>query len=79
MKKKAIKKTPFVIEFEREEDNRWIAEIPKLPGVMAYGATKEEAKQKLYAIALRTLADKIEQGRTPISVDRLFKYEMARG
>lgn len=79
MKKKISNKTPsFAVEFEREEDKRWIADIPKLPGVMAYGATKSEARQKLYAIALRTLADKIEQGRTPISIARLFKYEMAR-
>lgn len=79
MKRKTAQKTPsYVVEFERETDKRWIAEIPKLPGVMAYGTTKSEAKQKLYAIALRTLADKIEQGRTPISIARLFKYEMAR-
>jgi len=48
---------PFIIEFEREVDGRWIAEVPKLPGVMAYGATKGEAQRKVYAIALRTLAD----------------------
>jgi predicted RNase H-like HicB family nuclease len=65
-----------VIEFERENDRRWIAEIPKLPGVMAYGNTKTEAKQKVYAIALRTLADKIEQGRTFMPVSQLFTYEM---
>jgi hypothetical protein len=46
---------------------------------MAYGTTKSEAKQKVYAIALRTLADKIEQGRIPISISQLFTYEMARG
>ena len=33
----------FQIEFEREEDGRWIAEIPELPGVICYGATKQEA------------------------------------
>ena len=38
---------------DREADGRWIAEIPKLPGVMAYGATKTEAQRKVYAIALR--------------------------
>ena len=55
---------PFVIEFERETDKRWIAEVPKLPGVMAYGKTKNEARQKVSAIALRTLADKVERGIT---------------
>jgi len=55
MKKKTLKQSSFVIEFERETDKRWIAEIPKLPGVMAYGATKGEAKQKVFAVALRTI------------------------
>ena len=78
MKKKLKNKPFFIIEFEREEDKRWIAEIPKLPGVMAYGTTKSEAKQKVYAMALRTLADKIEQGRKFIPVIKLFTYDMAR-
>ena len=43
------------IAFDREKDGRWIAEVPKLPGVMAYGATKHEAQRKVFAIALRTL------------------------
>lgn len=50
----------FSIEFDREEDGRWIADIPQLPGVMVYGATKEEAKAKVEALALRVLADQIE-------------------
>ncbi|KKW35106.1 MAG: hypothetical protein UY83_C0018G0001 [Candidatus Adlerbacteria bacterium GW2011_GWA1_54_10] len=53
--KKSIKSparlSSLVVEFEREEDGRWIAEIPKLPGVMAYGATKRDALQKIYTIA----------------------------
>jgi len=80
MKRKSTKKTsPFIIEFERETDRRWIAEIPKLPGVMAYGLTKNEAQKKVFAIALRTLADKVERGITPTSVVKLFGHEMARG
>ena len=27
------------IEVDREEDGRWIAEIPELPGVTVYGST----------------------------------------
>ena len=50
----------FAIEFEREEDGRWIAEISELPGVMVYGATQVEAKAKVEALALRVLADRIE-------------------
>ncbi|MBI4122668.1 MAG: type II toxin-antitoxin system HicB family antitoxin [Parcubacteria group bacterium] len=54
----------FTVELEREDDGRWIAEIPKLPGVMAYGATKQEAVRQAHAIALRTLADSVEHGNT---------------
>ena len=43
----------YTIEFEMEDDGRWIAEIPSLPGVMVYGATKEEAEYKVEALALR--------------------------
>jgi predicted RNase H-like HicB family nuclease len=54
---------PFVlnIEFEQEDDGRWIAEVPELPGVLTYGKTKEEALSKAQALAFRVLADRIEQ------------------
>jgi len=68
----------LAVEFEREEDGRWIAEIPKLPGVLAYGATKREALQKTYAIALRTLADNVEEGNLLTPISRLFGHGMAR-
>lgn len=45
--------THFVIEFEQEEDGRWIAEIPTLPGVLCYGTSKEEAKRHVEALTLR--------------------------
>ena len=48
------------IEIEREEDGRWIAEIPELPGVMAYGDTRNQAISKAEALALRVLADRLE-------------------
>lgn len=50
----------FVIETELEIDGRWIAEIPQVPGALAYGTTKEEAINKAYAIALRSVADDVE-------------------
>jgi len=50
----------FKIEFEQEEDGRWIAEISELPGVMAYGSTKGEAEAAVEALALRVIADRIE-------------------
>ncbi len=50
----------FEIVFDREEDGRWIAEIESLPGVLAYGATRNEAQSKVEALALRVVADRIE-------------------
>jgi len=68
----------FTIEFDREEDGRWIAEIRKLPGVMAYGTTKRAALQHVYAVALRTMADNVERGNLLTPVSRLFGYGVAR-
>jgi predicted RNase H-like HicB family nuclease len=50
------------IEIDREDDGRWIAEIPELPGVMAYGDNRNEAISKVQALALRVLADRLEHG-----------------
>jgi predicted RNase H-like HicB family nuclease len=50
----------FEIVFDREEDGRWIAEINSLPGVLAYGASRNEAQSKVEALALRVVADRIE-------------------
>jgi predicted RNase H-like HicB family nuclease len=46
------------IEIEREDDGRWIAEVPELAGVMAYGATRQEATARLESLALRVIADR---------------------
>jgi predicted RNase H-like HicB family nuclease len=53
----------FIIETELENDGRWIAEIPQVPGALAYGTTKEEAINRAYAIALRSVADDVEHSR----------------
>ena len=50
------------IEIDIETDGRWIAEIDDLPGVMAYGKTRQEAIQKVDALALRVMADRLEHG-----------------
>jgi predicted RNase H-like HicB family nuclease len=50
------------IESEREEDGRWIAEVAALPGVMAYGKNKAEAHDRVKALALRVIADRLEHG-----------------
>ena len=52
----------FSIECEREEDGRWIAEIPELPGTLAYGKTQDEAMARSEVLALRALAEQLENG-----------------
>ena len=54
----------FRVELEREKDGRWIAEIPELPGVMVYGETSDEARSKVQALALRVVADRLENGES---------------
>jgi len=51
----------FRIEFGREEDGRWIAEIPDLPGVLAYGVTREDAKIRAEALAMRVITENEEK------------------
>ena len=53
----------FQFEIERETDDRWIAEIPEVPGAIAYGTTVEEAKAKAYALALYAVADDVERSK----------------
>ena len=50
------------IEFEQEEDGRWLAEVVDLPDVLAYGQTRHEAGAKVQALALRVIADRVEHG-----------------
>ena len=54
----------FTVEYEREEDGRWLAEVVEMPGVLAYGGTSAEAIAKAQALALRVLADRLEHGET---------------
>lgn len=53
------------VESEQEADGRWIAEVPGLPGVLAYGDSNAEAVAKAEALALRVLAEQLEHGETP--------------
>jgi predicted RNase H-like HicB family nuclease len=48
------------VEFDRETDGRWIADIPALPGVMVYGRTRKQALAAVEALALRAIADRLE-------------------
>ncbi len=52
----------FTVEYEREDDGRWLAEVVEMPGVLAYGGTSEEAIARAQALALRVLADRLEHG-----------------
>ncbi len=64
---------PIRVEVEREEDGRILASVPELPGVMAYGANRQETVRKLKAIALQVLADMIESGEeVPEPLKALF-------
>jgi predicted RNase H-like HicB family nuclease len=62
----------FTIETEQEADGRWLAEIPELPGVLAYGTTRDHAMSQAQILALRVIADRLEHHETkpqPISID----------
>lgn len=59
----------LTIETEREDDGRWLAEVPELPGVLAYGVTQSEAAAKAEALALRVLADRLDHAESkPVDV-----------
>jgi predicted RNase H-like HicB family nuclease len=55
---------PLTIEVEQEHDGRWLAEVPAIPGVLAYGQTRVEAIERVQALSLRVLADRLEHGET---------------
>ncbi|MCT0200974.1 type II toxin-antitoxin system HicB family antitoxin [Synechococcus sp. CS-602] len=59
----------FSLECEQEVDGRWIAEVPELPGVLAYGGSSANAMAKAEVLALRVIADRLENGEfEPISI-----------
>jgi len=63
----------FKIETEREKDGRWIAEVPALPGVLAYGKNEPEARAHAIALALRVIADRLDNGEPlPAEASSLF-------
>jgi predicted RNase H-like HicB family nuclease len=72
-----IKLLPMLkIETEREEDGRWIAEVPALPGVLAYGDTGADARARVQALALRVIADRLENGE-PLPSELAGVFEAA--
>ncbi len=62
----------MIVETERENDGRWIAEIHDLPGVITYGETREEAISKAKALALRVMADRLEHGEEIPELKEVF-------
>jgi predicted RNase H-like HicB family nuclease len=64
----------LTIETEREEDGRWLAEVPALPGVLTYGDTDAQARSKATALALRVIAERVESGEAlPRELAGMFK------
>jgi predicted RNase H-like HicB family nuclease len=62
----------FTIESEQEEDGRWLAEVPDLPGVLAYGTSRDEAISRAQVLALRVVAERLEHNEAKpqrISID----------
>jgi predicted RNase H-like HicB family nuclease len=62
----------YAIELERETDGRWIAEVPDLPGVLAYGQSREEAVRRAQALTLRVLAERLEFNEQLPQVEAVF-------
>ena len=56
----------LTIELDREADGRWLAEVPTLPGVLCYGQDRDEAVARGQALALRVIAERIEQREAPV-------------
>ncbi len=62
----------LTIEIEREDDGRWIAEVPELPGVLVYGQTRDEAVQRVEALCLRVIADRLDNGEAVPQLTSVF-------
>lgn len=62
----------LTVEVERESDGRWLAEVPELPGVLAYGTTRPEAIARAQALALRVIADRLDHGEPVPELGQVF-------
>jgi predicted RNase H-like HicB family nuclease len=63
---------PLTIEVEQEEDGRWLAEVPELPGVLTYGQSRQEAIDRAQALSLRVLADRLDHGEPVPQMNSVF-------
>ena len=62
----------FTVDLDREDDGRWIGEVTELPGVLAYGSSREEAVAKAKALAFRVLADRLDHGEDIPEIHGVF-------
>jgi predicted RNase H-like HicB family nuclease len=62
----------LTVEVEQEVDGRWLAEVPELPGVLAYGPTRSEAIARAQALALRVIADRLDHGEPVPGLGQVF-------
>jgi predicted RNase H-like HicB family nuclease len=62
----------LTVEVEQEVDGRWLAEVPELSGVLAYGSTRPEAITRAQALALRVIADRLDHGEPVPDLDSVF-------
>ena len=60
------------IEVEQEEDGRWLAEVPEIPGVLASERTRQEAISRAQALSVRVLADRLEHGERVPELSGVF-------
>jgi predicted RNase H-like HicB family nuclease len=65
----------FTVEYEQEDDGRWLAEVKELPGVLVYGKDPDDAAARAQALALRVVADRLENGESAPSLT--FTFAMA--
>ena len=63
---------PITVEVEQEDDGRWIAEVPDLPGVLAYGQSRQEAIERVQVLSLRVLADRLNHGEPVPQMSGVF-------
>ena len=62
----------LTVTLDREENGRWIAEVPEMPGVLVYGQNEDDAITKVKALCLRVLADRLEHGESVPEMNELF-------
>ena len=63
------------VEVEREDDGRWLAEVVDLPGVLAYGQSRDEAVERAKALSLRVMADRLEHGEEIPEMGNVFAVQ----